>query len=129
MLLSSVKPFSKGVKWGLVVHTVALFSLLTVYFWIKLNLSSACYINNREYPGGDEYFPGPIGCGGFYFETTAVIGLFSATFPLNQWLVDGLLVSLISNAVGEVFNVGPSSSCTVAMSFIPRTVGSWPFRA
>lgn len=49
------------------------------------------YIDNRDFPGNDEFPPGPIG-----YEDGFTVGpfvpVYSAMFPLGQWLGDGLLL-------------------------------------
>ena len=111
VLLSPINPIGKGIKWALVVHTVALFSFLTVPVVIYLNNLSIMYIKSREFPGNDEYPPGPIG---YYdiLDTGATGAIFGIMFPLNQWLADGLLVGPVSNSLDRVFNVPahPASS-------------------
>ena len=80
------------------VHTVTIFSFLTVPLGLDLNWLSFAYINSREFPGHNEYPPGPIG----YYEVlsaSAAGATFSIMFPLNQWLTDGLLVGQIPNPV------------------------------
>ena len=98
VLLSPVNPMKRGVKWGLIAHTVAMFLFLTIPAGIDLNYLSTCSINYRDFPGDDEYDPGPLGC---YetLSTEAAATAFTVMFPLNQWLADGLLVGHISNSV------------------------------
>ena len=76
------------------------------------------YIDNREFPGNDEYSPGPIGYD-VVLNPKATSTVFFIMFPLNQWLADGLLVGLVSNSVSSVFHLGRLSSCIDALSFIP----------
>ena len=85
------------IKWGLVVHTVAMFSNITIPAVMRLNLQYVCYI---EYPGfpGDAVSPaGPLGC-----QILGIINLhrayFRSMFPLNQWLADGFLVGSVPNS-------------------------------
>ena len=118
VLLSPINPLRKGIKWALVAHTIALFLFLTIPVGIELNNLFIDYINNREFPGNDEFPPGPIGYDDL-LNTKATTIVFTAMFPLNQWLADGLLVSPISNSVASVYNVGRSSSYIAAISFIP----------
>ena len=77
----------EGIKWGLVIYTVIMFSLVTVYTATKDHILSICYIDNREF---SDY--GPWG----YHEANAYSAIFiiaRAAFNLNNWLADGLLVS------------------------------------
>jgi hypothetical protein len=97
-LLNPVNDIRGGIKWGLVAHTVAMFSFLTLPIAVDLNDRSNCYINERNYPGDDEIPPGPFGA----MSLINIEGLhlaYAAMFPLNQWLADGLLVSSVSNSV------------------------------
>ena len=83
----------EGVKWGLVIFTVIMFSLVTVYTATKDHILSICYIDNREFP---HY--GPWG----YHEAhgyTAIFIVARAAFNLNNWLADGFLVSSSSTAM------------------------------
>ena len=98
VLLSPTDPIKGAKKWALISHTVAMFAFLTIPTGIGLNFSSTCYINNREFPGNGEYPPGPIGYDSILRTEVANV-VFTAMFPLNQWLADGLLVGLISNCV------------------------------
>ena len=83
----------KGVKWGLVVFTMVMFSLVTVHTTMDLNLLSISFIDNRDFPGvKGVLYPGLVGYREVvYFKAINVIP--NATFPLNNWLADGLLVS------------------------------------
>lgn len=75
-----------GIKWGLVVHTVAMFSFLTIYTGMNLDLQSISYVDNREFPDAPLLYQ-------FNISTTAISVVPNVMFPLNQWLADGLLVS------------------------------------
>ena len=92
-LLGTAKPTKRGMRWVLVSHTVALFSFFTISTTIHLNNSSTLYIDNREFPGDDEYGYSNI------FDLTGIAVVFKIMFPLNQWLADGLLVGPLSNSV------------------------------
>jgi len=77
----------EGVKWGLVIYTVVMFSLVTVYTATKGHILSICYIDNRGFPDD-----GPWG----YHEANAYSAIWiiaRAAFNLNNWMADGLLVS------------------------------------
>ena len=117
VLLSPTNPIGRVTRWALVVHTVALFLFLTIPIGIGLNYSFIERIDNREFPGDDEFPPGPNGYDDLLaFKATTVVSV--AMFPLNQWLADGLLVGPITDSPTQMFNVGHSSSCIVAMLFI-----------
>jgi len=83
----------EGVKWGLVLFTLVMFSLVTVHTAMDLDLLSVSFIDNRNFPGVQGLlYPGPAGYREVvYFKAINVIP--NATFPLNNWLADGLLVS------------------------------------
>ena len=99
MLLSPVDPIvQRGIKRTLVAHTVATFSLFTIPIGVTLNNLPIFYINNREYPGKDGYPPGPNGYS-LVLVADAIDIVVAATFPLNQWLPDGLLVGPILKLV------------------------------
>ena len=65
---------------------------------ISLHYPSVIYVNYREFPGNDEFPPGPLGYDSILSTKAAGIVL-AVMFPLNQWLADGLLVGLIRNSV------------------------------
>lgn len=92
VLLNPLNSIRRGIKWALVAHTVAMFSLLTIPTAINLNDKSVFYINNREFPGNDEQPPGPVGYGSLV-GTNATGTFLVLAFSLSQWLADGLLVS------------------------------------
>lgn len=80
-------------KWGLVVHAVAMFSFVTIYTAMTLNIQSISFIDNREFPGvGDVLPPGPVGYQFFIYSKPISI-VPNVMFVLNNWLADGLLVS------------------------------------
>jgi hypothetical protein len=97
-LLSPANPIKKGIRRALVAHTIALFLFLTISFGIDFNYLSIEYINNREFPGNDEFAPGPMGYDDL-LDSGTITTVFNVMFPLNQWLADGLLVGLIRNSV------------------------------
>lgn len=85
-----------GVKWALVAHTTAMFSLATVALVTNLQLQSISYIDNRGFPGVDGAQPsGPFAYQ--FFIIYDVINIIPGImFFSNQWLADGLLVSFAS---------------------------------
>jgi hypothetical protein len=118
VLLNPVKPIERGIKWSVIIHTVAMFSFLTTIFAICIIYLPTEYIDNREYPGVGENPPASLG-----YDSTlnndAVATVYNVMFPLNQWLADGLLVGSSRNQVASVFDAGCSSSYIVVMSFTP----------
>lgn len=108
----------RGIKWGLVAHTVAMFSFATVYTGTGLDLQSISYIDNRDFPGIDGVLsPGPLGYE-FLIYSNAINVVPTLMFQFNNWLADGLLVSPFSNSIGQVTDLGSSSS-TAVLSFMP----------
>lgn len=93
VLLNPGKPINPGVKWTLVVHTMAMFSIFTISYGICLNDLSISYIDNRNFRN-DVYPPGPVGYG-IVLVGNVTTTVFYVMFPLNQWLADGLLVGSI----------------------------------
>lgn len=122
-LLNPVNRAWGGIKWPLVAHTVAIFSFVTIYTAMNLNLQLISFVDNREFPGGGVLSPGPLGYQ-FFIYSKAISIVPNLTFLLNNWLADGLLVSSISNSEVQQFNAGSSS--IVATSFMLRTTGLLP---
>ena len=103
---------------GLVAYTVVLFSFTTISLAVGRDMFSIVYIDTRNFPGTEEYPPGPIG-GTIVFSASAVhVTLVSFPGSVNQWLSDGLLVSSISNSTACA-RYTYSSSYIVAMSSTP----------
>ena len=98
VLLSPSNTIKRSVKWALIVHTLALFLVLTVAFGIDASHLFLGFIGNRQSPGNDYFPPGPLGYDDL-LGFTAATTVFDATWPLNQWLDDGLLVGLVLNSV------------------------------
>jgi hypothetical protein len=92
-------------KWGLVVHTALMFSIVTVATSVGLQLQSISFIDNRKFPGnGSELPPGPVGYK-YIVGSEAVYLVPNIMFQVNQWLADGLLVSSASNSIAQVSNL------------------------
>ena len=121
-LLDPASRTKGGIKWGLVAHTAAMFSFVTIYTGMSLNLQSISYVDNRAFPAGPLVYQLSI-------STQAVSIVPNIMFPLNQWLADGFLVRSALNSVAQVSDVDRSSSCIVATLFMPRTTGSLSCRA
>lgn len=82
-----------SIKWLFVAHTAAMFSIVTVYTGMYLNLQSISFIDNREYAGSDGGLPpGPIGYQHLIYNKPISFSP-HIMFMLNTWLADGLLVS------------------------------------
>lgn len=116
-LLSTTERSRGGVRWGFVAHTAAMFSLVTIYTAINLEIQSISNIDNREFPGTDVMPPGPFGYE-LFISSTAIGVVPTIMFQLNTWLADGLLVSSVFNLSSQEFdNSFPSS--IVVVSLIP----------
>lgn len=87
------------VKWGLVVHTVAMFSFLTILIALLLDIQSISYIDNREFAGASGApWAGPLSYQLLiYDKAISVVPIIM--FLLNNWLADGLLVCPLFNSV------------------------------
>ena len=108
----------RSVKLGLVIYTVALFSLITISLAVGRDMFSTVFIDIRHFPGTEEYPPGPIGGRTIFSTDPAHVTLVGFPGFVNQWLSDGLLVSSISNSAA--FGCySHSSSYIVAMSLMP----------
>jgi hypothetical protein len=107
---------AKGIKWGLVIHSAAMFTFVTVYTATGLDLQSISYIDNREFPGIDGVLsPGPLGYQ-FLIYSNVINVVPTLMFQFNNWLADGLLVSPVSNPISQVSNVVSSSSTVAVLS-------------
>ena len=116
-LLNPVNRAKGCVKWGLVSHTALMFSLSTAFVGMNLDVQSISYIDNRNWPGGDEIAPGPVGYQ-FLLDPDAFTAANNFMWFAGQWLSDGLLVGSIPNRVTHMSNTVHSSRCTVAFVFI-----------
>ena len=112
-LLDPINRSRGGIKWGLVVHTIAMFSFVTIYTATNLDIQSFSYIDYRVFPGSPGTVPGPFGYQ-LYTYSQAICVVPSVVFTLNNWLADGLLVSSVFDAVVQMPNVSRSSSSIVA---------------
>jgi hypothetical protein len=85
-----------GIRWLLVAHTVSMFLFATINAATGLELQSASNIENRGFPGNEELPPGPFGYNLLVFSNAITI-VPNVMFLVNNWLADGLLVSLASS--------------------------------
>lgn len=90
-LLDPVNRKKGGIKWWLVAHTTAMFSLVTIYTAIELEVQSVGFIDNREFSGYGVLPPGPFGYMLSIFGK-AVPNVALVICPLNNWLTDGLVL-------------------------------------
>ena len=95
-LLNPVDPTKGGIKWGVVAHTVAMFTSATVYTALNLDLQSVSSIDNRGFPGDGVLFPGPLGYQ-FFVNSKPITIVPDFLIFLNGWLADGLWVSPVLN--------------------------------
>lgn len=92
-LCSPANGMRGGIKWGLVAHTLAMFSLVTISVAMNCDIQSISYIEDRKFPGnaGGRPTPGPLGYQSFiYAKAISVVP--NVAFQLNNWLADGLLL-------------------------------------
>ena len=117
-LLNPVNRKKGDTKWGLIVHTSAMFSFVTIFTGMTLDIQSVSYIDGREFTGDALLPPGPLGYQvGIYSKAIGIVP--SVALLLNQWLSDGLLVCSTMIAVVHAPNVRPSSSFIVATLSMP----------
>ena len=97
-LFNPIHHKGERIKWGLVSYTVVTFLIVTVGTTTNLGSQSVSYVDNRDFPGIEGRAPpGPFTYQ--VFTTTSVLSIISSvSFPLNNWLADGLLVSPPSDA-------------------------------
>ena len=97
-LLDPVNRRRDGNKWGLVAYTTVMFTFVTVFTGMNLNVQSISFIDNREFPGVEGVLPpGPLGYQ-FFIYSKALSVVPNLMFLLNNWLADGLLVGPLFNA-------------------------------
>ena len=127
-LLNPLDRTWRSIRWGLVIHTAAMFSFATIYIGTGLDMQPICYIDNREYRGNRPPTPGPVGCQILLYPTGIAI-VPNTLFLVNSWLADGLLVSPVSVLVAKLSDLGRAFSSIVALLYMRGTTGSSPSRA
>ena len=125
-LLNPINRMRGGIKWGLAIHTAAMFSFVTIYTAINLNIQSISFIDNREFLGAgtstnDVIPPGPVGYQWFIRYKAITIAL-GPLFIMNNWLADGLLVNL-TNPVIQGSSIDRFSSFIVVTLSTQRATG------
>ena len=95
-LFDPVNRTRRGVRWGFVIYTVAMFSIVTTFVAMNLNIQSISYVDNRAFSGNDAAPLGPFGYQ-FILYSKPISYIPSFMFLLNNWLADGLLVGSVSN--------------------------------
>lgn len=81
----------RSVKWLLVAHTAAMFSFVTIFTALNLDLLSISYIDNRGFFGHDVLPPGPFGYQFLIYSKPITVTPY-VMFFLNNLLADGLLL-------------------------------------
>lgn len=112
----------EDIKWGLVAHTLAMFSAVTIYTTTNLNMPSIGYIDNRGFLGDGVLFPGPLGYQ-FLVNSGAITITADTIFALNGWLANGLLVGSVSISVAVIAMLVECAGL-YAVAFI-LFIGSW----
>ena len=83
-----------GIKWGLVVHTVAMFLVATAYIVMTTHIQFMSFVENRQFQASTNGMPGPVEYQ-FFIHSKAIV-IAPATFLLfNNWLSSGLLVIFV----------------------------------
>lgn len=90
-LFDPINRTREGIRWGLVTYTVLMFSFVTVFVGMNLNIQSFSYIDNRAFPGKNGIPPGPLGFQ-FLLYSDPISFVPNFMFLLNNWLADGLLL-------------------------------------
>ena len=81
------------IKRGIVPYTALMFSIVTIFYALSVNIQSLSFIDNRGFPGVEGMpFVGPVGYRSF-LESKAPGLAINLMWCLNSWLADGLLAS------------------------------------
>ena len=115
-LFSSAYPMRAGIRRGLIAHAAAMFSFVTIFTAINLDIQSISYIDNREFSDDSDMFPpGPLGYQfSILYNAIGVSVVPTIMFYLNTCLADGLLVSYVSSSVAQVSKI----DCPLALSLL-----------
>jgi hypothetical protein len=94
-LLNPIDRTRGGIKWGILFHTAAMFSVLTLNAAISLDIYSISYIDNRDFTAANHKFPpGPYGYQWLIYSKAISI-IPNVMLFLNTCLADGFLVSCV----------------------------------
>jgi hypothetical protein len=93
-LFDPVNRTMQGIRWGFVIYTAVMFSIVTTFVAMNLNIQSISYVDNRAFPGSDAAPPGPFGYQ-FTLYPKPISFIPNFMFLLNNWLADGLLVGSV----------------------------------
>ena len=100
-LLNPINRTREGVRWGLIAYTAATVLFVTIFTVTTLCMQSLSYIEDREFFNTNDFLPpGPLGYFGFSYSD-AINVVPNIMFYLNTWLINGLLVSLVSESATE----------------------------
>ena len=125
-LLDPSNRMRRSIKWALVAHTVAIFSFTTISCGVECTRRSGAYIDNREYPGVRNVFePGPFG----YTVSegaSAIATVDCLVVPLNQWFIDGLLVSAVLNSMAQALNGVPPPAVSLLYPLFRESLDHYP---
>ena len=104
-LINPVNRATRTVKWGLVVHTSVMFTIVTTYGAMYIHSQLVAYIDKREFGRGSiGNSTGPL----VYLsvESYAITVPPTLLFTLNQCLADGFLVGSVPYSAAQVSNIG-----------------------
>jgi len=90
-LFSSTYRAKTATKWSFVAFVSIMFSFVTIYTAMDLNLQSISYIDNREFPGNSDLPPGPLGYQ-FLIHANVLSIVPNFMFILCSWMANGLLI-------------------------------------
>ena len=104
-LLNPVNRGTRAVKWGLVVQTSVMFTLVTVYSATYIDSQLVYYIDHRLYGDIISFAALPLEHDGL-FGVDAIFVVPTFLFISNQCLADGFLVSAVLYSTAQVSNLG-----------------------
>lgn len=121
-LLNSVNARTRAVKWGLVVHTSFMFTLVAVCGAMYANSQLISYIDKRRFPGVDESPFGSLGYNWLH-DGDAITVAPAFLFILNQCLADGFLVSFVRCPAAQVSHICCSSALPLLHHLLHEKLG------
>ena len=86
-LFNPVYRRGESIKWGLVFYTVVVFSFVTVFTAINLNVKSNSFVGNRQFTDPDGTVLGPLGYQTWFRSNMSSITS-GVVFPLTHSLAD-----------------------------------------
>ena len=117
-LINPANDTRRSVKLGLAAYAVALFLIPTIPLVAGRDVFPTVFIDIRNFPGTEEYPPGPLGGAMISNASDPWVALLGIPAPVSQWLSNGFLVSSVSSSAACGRYSHPSSYI-VAMRFIP----------